>query len=85
MTGRARAASDTARPLLVISNRLPFTVSRTSRGLERQPSSGGLVTALKPVLEARGGTWVGWPGISLREGERLERGDESYEISPVAR
>jgi trehalose 6-phosphate synthase/phosphatase len=69
--------------LLVISNRLPFTVSRTSRGLERQPSTGGLVTALEPLLEARGGTWVGWPGISLRDGERLERGDQAYEISPV--
>ena len=26
------------------------------------PSPGGLVTALKPVLESNRGAWVGWPG-----------------------
>lgn len=31
------------------------------------PGSGGLVTALAPVLRDRGGTWIGWPGIATEE------------------
>jgi len=28
-----------------------------------QPSPGGLVTALGPILSERGGLWIGWPGM----------------------
>jgi trehalose 6-phosphate synthase/phosphatase len=49
--------------LVVVSNRLPFTFKRAARGRWRaEPGSGGLVTALLPVLRDRGGMWVGWPG-----------------------
>jgi trehalose 6-phosphate synthase/phosphatase len=53
-----------APPLIVASNRLPVVLSAAGDGdwtLER--GSGGLVTALEPVLRDRGGVWVGWPGI----------------------
>ena len=55
-----------ARPdrLVVISNRLPVVLTQEGKGdwtLER--GSGGLVTALEPVLRERGGLWIGWPGI----------------------
>jgi trehalose 6-phosphate synthase/phosphatase len=56
--------------LIVVSNRLPFAFSRTPAGRWRaEPASGGLVTALLPVLRNRGGTWVGWPGApgSIKE------------------
>ncbi|MEX2324727.1 MAG: hypothetical protein WD576_03175, partial [Nitriliruptoraceae bacterium] len=43
-------------PLIVVANRLP--VSRTPDGW--QTSSGGLVTAMRPVIEEAGGAWVGW-------------------------
>ena len=47
----------------MVSNRLPFAFKRDQRGRWRaQPGSGGLVTALLPVLRERGGTWIGWPG-----------------------
>jgi len=46
--------------LVIVSNRLP--VQWTERGWSR--SAGGLVSALEPVLEKRGGTWVGWNGDS---------------------
>jgi len=72
-----------AGPIVIASNRLPFTVGRTRSGLERAASSGGLVSALEPVLRSRGGTWVGWPGIDLRPGETWPEGDEPYRISPV--
>ena len=29
-----------------------------------KPGSGGLVTALLPVLRDRGGVWIGWPGVT---------------------
>lgn len=48
--------------LVVVSNRLPFSFRRTAAGWQAEPGSGGLVTALLPVLRNRGGTWIGWPG-----------------------
>ena len=46
------------RPLIVVSNRLPVTLG--PRGW--QVSAGGLVTALRPVMERLSGAWVGWDG-----------------------
>ncbi len=43
-------------PLLLVANRLPLA---RQRGVWR-PSSGGLVTALTPVVARVGGSWVGW-------------------------
>ena len=50
-TGRTGEA-----PLLLVANRLPLA---RHKGVWR-PSSGGLVTALTPVVERVGGSWVGW-------------------------
>jgi len=51
--------------LVVASNRLPIVVVRDADGrYELTPGSGGLITALVPVLRDRGGVWVGWPGTS---------------------
>ncbi len=47
---------------VVVSNRLPVVIERNSDGLRAIPGSGGLVTAMTPVLQARGGMWIGWPG-----------------------
>jgi trehalose 6-phosphate synthase len=47
----------TKRPLVVIANRLP--VSRDDEG-GWKASAGGLVTALRPVIEETGGAWIGW-------------------------
>ncbi len=46
------------RPLVVVANRLPVS-RRDGRWV---PSGGGLVTALRPVIEEAGGHWVGWDG-----------------------
>jgi alpha,alpha-trehalose-phosphate synthase [UDP-forming] len=48
--------------LVIISNRLPFILKRSGSGWKIQRGSGGLVTALAPVLRDRGGLWIGWPG-----------------------
>jgi trehalose 6-phosphate synthase len=51
--------------LIVVSNRLPVAFRRDASGnWTAQPGSGGLVTALLPVLRDRGGTWIGWPGAA---------------------
>jgi trehalose 6-phosphate synthase/phosphatase len=54
--------------LVIISNRLPVILSKEDNGsLKMGPGSGGLVTALAPVLKNRGGLWIGWAGTSEEE------------------
>ncbi len=49
--------------VVVVSNRLPITVEKMGKGQwVANPSSGGLVTAMGPVLRNRGGKWIGWLG-----------------------
>jgi trehalose 6-phosphate synthase/phosphatase len=49
--------------LVIVSNRLPVVLIKTkNNSYEVQTGSGGLVTALAPVLSNRGGLWIGWPG-----------------------
>jgi trehalose 6-phosphate synthase len=49
----------------VVSNRLPYVLEKDTAGqLTLRPGSGGLVTALLPVLRDRGGVWIGWPGVT---------------------
>lgn len=56
MTQNPTSASD----FVVVANRLPVDRS----GDSWTPAPGGLVTALKPVLTANDGAWVGWPGTT---------------------
>ncbi len=59
--------------LIVVSNRLPFALARDPEGVWTvEPGSGGLVTALRPVLQDRGGRWVGWPGVTREELDNAE-------------
>ncbi len=53
--------------LVAVSNRLPIKLVETPDGWDVRPGSGGLVTALAPVLKNRGGLWIGWPGITEEE------------------
>ena len=65
----------------VVSNRLPVRIQGTAGAWTVEPSDGGLVGALEPVLRASGGTWVGWAGAggalapdAFAELERYGRG-----------
>jgi trehalose 6-phosphate synthase len=51
-------------PFLVISNRTPAPTDGS-----RRREVGGLVAALEPALQARGGLWLGWSG---QEGGAIE-------------
>src|SRR5439155_6007890 len=46
--------------LVVVANRLPVRVTGNRVAGSWSTSPGGLVSALKPVLQQRDGLWVGW-------------------------
>ncbi len=59
-----RAESPPKSSFIVVANRLPAR-RVTEEGRRRwKLSPGGLVSALTPVLEQRGGAWVGWDGTT---------------------
>ena len=77
--------------LVVVSNRLPVALTRADGGgWHSKPAAGGLVTALRPVLERRGGVWVGWPGVPASERGGIKAHlrsiakDTPYSYAPVA-
>lgn len=66
--------------ILVVSNRLPGTVKEKNGNFVVVPSSGGLVTAMKPILKS--GMWIGWPGSQELEG--LEEALQAQTQAPFA-
>lgn len=81
MNGRGRLA--------VVSNRLPFVFSKDADGhWQSKRGSGGLVSALLPILRHRGGTWIGWPG-NVEDPRALTKviaktsADAGYNLCPV--
>ncbi len=48
--------------LLVISNRLPISLSHAGGEWITSRSAGGLATAMDPILKRTGGAWIGWSG-----------------------
>jgi len=50
--------------LVVVSNRLPAALKKENDNWTVKSGSGGLVTAMAPVLKNRGGVWIGWSGAS---------------------
>ena len=80
--------------LVVVSNRLPFTVSFQEGMPQFKPSSGGLTTGFWSYLDRPLPTdterpeylWMGWPGTSIPpEHEAAVRayGEKHYKSSPV--
>lgn len=57
-------SGDVSADFVVVANRLPVdrTTDPATGAVTWTPSPGGLVTALRPVLEANDGAWIGWPG-----------------------
>jgi trehalose 6-phosphate synthase/phosphatase len=59
--------------LIVVSNRLPLTLRKTDGGWNTEPSSGGLASAMNPLLRKGGGDWIGWAGDSKDEDDKGSR------------
>lgn len=64
--------------LLIVSNRLPITVSARTGSVHLEPSSGGLATGLRGAHDRAGGQWIGWPGdlTALTDTQRAELDEE---------
>lgn len=75
--------------LVIISNRLPVVLSKGEDGtITTSLGSGGLITALAPVLKNRGGLWIGWPGFVDEEDKEqvvsiLEKDKKDFQLRPV--
>jgi trehalose 6-phosphate synthase len=57
--------------LIVVSNRLPITITKDSDGeYHFKMSSGGLVSALSGFKKSMNFIWIGWPGFFIPEKDR---------------
>jgi len=74
--------------IVIVSNRLPVSITQTGKKSQLIPGSGGLVTALAPVLRDRGGIWIGWDGdksgqshkkLFMKESTRI-----GYSLRPIS-
>src|SRR5690606_35994718 len=55
---------------IIISNRLPISISRSpDNKLQYKPSAGGLATGLGSIYKQGDNLWIGWPGIYLENDE----------------
>src|SRR5688572_19628646 len=49
--------------LIMVSNRLPVTVTRGPESTLVAPSAGGLASGLRGVHQWEENVWIGWPGL----------------------
>lgn len=73
---------------VIVSNRLPVSVSRQDGQLVYTASSGGLATAMSSLDLTEESVWVGWPGINSDELSSSERASivkelKKYRCVPV--
>ena len=77
----------TPQRIVFVSNRLPVTIKQTAEGFHIESSSGGLVTALRPLLNDCAGVWIGWTGTDADpEIERIlqeHSGRSNFAYKPV--
>lgn len=81
--------------LIIVSNRLPVVIKKSVEdGYKLSHASGGLVTAMIPVLKKYSGVWIGWAGnyseesvdpdkLLKKEEESLNYRYKSVEISLI--
>ena len=73
--------------LVLVSNRIPITITAEDGKLQGHPSSGGLVSALEPLLKTHGGLWIGSGGTEdtpeIRKILEGASGDNPYRYSPL--
>jgi trehalose 6-phosphate synthase/phosphatase len=66
--------------IIIVSNRLPFTVVQDGEGIQFNESVGGVATGLRTLLTSAQSSlsreselmWVGWPGSTIRDEIRDE-------------
>jgi trehalose 6-phosphate synthase/phosphatase len=68
------------RRIVIVSNRLPFTVEQENGEITFNQSAGGVATGLKSLLDTMPGVfsfkheylWVGWPGGAITDQQKSE-------------
>ena len=79
--------TESSRRLVAVSNRLPVVIDQEEGRWQISPGAGGLVTALAPVMRARGGLWIGWPGCGeeapLEELVATFEREQGFQLGPV--
>jgi trehalose 6-phosphate synthase/phosphatase len=87
MPQKSVSESSASARLLVVSNRLPVTVSLRGGELKLNPSSGGLAKGMSGPHQRTGGLWIGWPGPTAQldepQHEALARECAARRIVPV--
>jgi trehalose 6-phosphate synthase/phosphatase len=69
-SGAPRALDRVAQRVMVVSNRLPVTVSLLAGVVRLTPSAGGVATGLRRIRSRR---WIGWSGISAEVSPSAQR------------
>ncbi len=67
--------------LLIVSNRLPISITRKGGELRFQQSVGGLATGVGSFYRSYESLWVGWPGVNVRR----KHHDEKEEMTEALR
>jgi trehalose 6-phosphate synthase/phosphatase len=74
--------------LIIISNRLPVSVTRQADSLSFQPSVGGVATGIASLESPKQRLWFGWPGIasdrlSSDHKHQITKGVEEHGCKPI--
>lgn len=69
--------------LIVVSNRLPVTVEEVEGRRRFRTSTGGLVSAMKPIIQRYGGCWIGSTGETEPDMLSSAAASEGFELYPV--
>jgi alpha,alpha-trehalose-phosphate synthase [UDP-forming] len=74
-TGDVIRAVQHRHDFVVVANRLPLDRTDTVDGVQWQPSPGGLVSAVEPIMRRANGVWIGWTGAADEAPEPFEADD----------
>lgn len=70
------------RRLLIVSNRLPVSVTKRKGSLQFHSSVGGLATALSSMSEKHPNLWIGWDGITQKVSP-VEKEEIKKKLAPL--
>lgn len=66
--------------LIIVSTRLPVSVSKVNNQLVYSSSTGGLATGVSTVSAKTDSIWIGWPGIDANELSAKEKQEVTREL-----
>ncbi|MEA1940115.1 MAG: trehalose-6-phosphate synthase, partial [Candidatus Caldatribacteriota bacterium] len=59
--------------MLIVSNRLPVTVTKNKEKINFVPSGGGLATGMSSFSKIYKSQWIGWPGVARDKMDKKDR------------